>query len=444
MALYRLTRGVAVALLLFGALGVLHAQEFSSSNFTVENPILAPGGYSTSTNFSLIGAVSQIAIGTSTSATKNLFGGFLYFPFVTTPAVSATPGDTQVSLTWTSAQSGVGWNIGGYAVGQSPTTGGPYTFANVGNVLSSTVSPLTNGTTYYFVIRVLDGIGNVIATSTEVSAMPVASSNPGGGGSSGGGFGGGGGGGSSGYGSTGVVFTGRAYPLSKVKILKDGQLAVSTVAGPDSMFKAILSGISPGGFTFSVYGEDSKGVQSSPFTFPVTLTQGVTTEIGGIFIAPTISVDKSEVKQGDTITVFGQGPQNADVMITVNSAQQFILKQRSDGAGVYLLNFDTSPLDLGNHSTKSKSIVGGEISSFSNTIGFLVGDKNVAATTKSVVRKGDLNGDGMVNLIDFSIAAYWYKRSLSNSFGQIEKSALNGDNRVDLIDFSIMAYNWTG
>src|SRR5690348_15630272 len=128
-----------LALLILGSVlfvtPVIHAQQFSATDFTVSNPVIFPGGFATSSSFSLTGVISQFAIGTSTSLTKNLFGGFLYFPFVSTPIISATPGDTQVSLTWTSADASVGWAVGSYSVGQSTTSGGPYSFSNVGNVL---------------------------------------------------------------------------------------------------------------------------------------------------------------------------------------------------------------------------------------------------------------------------------------------------------------------
>ena len=58
--------------------------------------------------------------------------------------------------------------------------------------------------------------------------------------------------------------------------------------------------------------------------------------------------------------------------------------------------------------------------------------------------KGDLNGDCRVNLVDFSIAAYWYTRTLSSDFALKEQEQLNGDSKISLIDFSIMAYYWTG
>lgn len=59
-------------------------------------------------------------------------------------------------------------------------------------------------------------------------------------------------------------------------------------------------------------------------------------------------------------------------------------------------------------------------------------------------RKGDLNDDCNVDLVDFSIAAYWYKKPLSERFRAIEAQKLSGDGEVTLKDFSIMAYWWTG
>jgi hypothetical protein len=53
--------------------------------------------------------------------------------------------------------------------------------------------------------------------------------------------------------------------------------------------------------------------------------------------------------------------------------------------------------------------------------------------------RGDLNNDCKVNLIDFSIMAYWYKKPAPPMTVD-----LNGDHVVSLVDFSILAYNWTG
>ncbi len=265
--------------------------------------------------------------------------------------------------------------------------------------------------------------------------------------SSGGGGGGGGGGGSS-VPQTNVVLSGRAYPLSRISILKDGQLVLTTIAGPDSKFNGTVSGLSTGDYLFSVYGEDTNGITSSPFTFPIFISSGVTTSIGGIFIAPTIALDKSQVKKGDTISIFGQTTPNSEVTININSEPEFFVAEQADNDGVYLLNFNSAPLALGSHTAKSKAQVENEISPFGTSLGFLVGNTNVFNDPLNpqtpVFRKGDLNSDTRVNLIDFSIAAFWYKRTLSQAFASVEVDRLNGDGKVDLVDFSIMAYYWTG
>ena len=273
--------------------------------------------------------------------------------------------------------------------------------------------------------------------TVSVTAKVLA---PGGGGGGGGGGGSGGGGG---YPNAGVFFSGRAYPLSKVSILKDGQLALSTIAGPDSNFSATLSNLSSGNYTFSVYGEDKNGLRSSSFTFQIYVTSGVTTSITGIFIAPTIALDKKEVKRGDNLVIFGQSASLSHIMISINSAQEIFKSVDSDANGVYLENFDTSVLDRGSHSAKSKTLIYNEISPYSDTVAFAVGDANIPIDVAKLT-KCDLNGDNRCNLVDFSIAAFWYKRALSPEFAIKEKEHLNGDGKIDLVDFSIMAFYWTG
>ncbi|MES2216455.1 MAG: dockerin type I repeat-containing protein [Patescibacteria group bacterium] len=420
-----------------------HAQQYSSSNYTVEDPVMSfPGGYSTSPSFGLSSVISQMSIGSSTAASFKDFAGFLYFPFVSTPAVSATAGSAQVALTWTSADASGGWAVSGYNVGQATVSGGPYTFASVGNVLSSTRTGLANGTAYYFVVQVVDALGNTIATSTQVSATPVAST---GGTNNSGGGGGGGGGGNPGAGfetgaGSGVVrFSGRAYPGSKVTLLKDAQVVLTSQAGPDSNFDLSLMGLSAGTYSFSLYSSDTSARRSTPITIPVTLSTGAATHISGLFLSPTISVDKAEVKKGDDIAIFGQSVGASEVTIQVNSDQPYFAKAKADGGGVYLYNFDTTPLEMGNHSTKSKSATSTEISPYSAAVGFIVGTKNVKAEIPKSSSRTDFNGNGKVNLVDFSILLYWYKKSSPPA-----AQDLNHDSKVDLVDFSILAYEWTG
>jgi len=260
--------------------------------------------------------------------------------------------------------------------------------------------------------------------------------------------GGGGGGGNSGFTIipvTSVKMIGRAYPLRPVTLLKDGQIALETIAGPDAYFEVTLSGIAAGNYTFSLYSTDQHGNRSTLFTFPAYITSGASTVISGIFLAPTIDVDKEQVKRGDNLVIFGQSIPNSEVIISVHSNEEMFVNADADTDGVYLYNLNTTILEHGAHETKSRAEYQGEASPFSNLVRFTVGDRTVLKDGNSCSDlPSDLNCDGRVNLVDYSIAAYWYRRSLSAEFTLTESAQLNGDGKVDLVDFSIMAYYWTG
>jgi hypothetical protein len=259
--------------------------------------------------------------------------------------------------------------------------------------------------------------------------------------------GGGGGGGGGGYvppSVTSVIFSGRAYPKSTVTLLKDAQIAATTVAGADANFQISISGLSGGNYIFSVYSEDKAGRRSSLLTFQVSVTQGATTSVTGVFVAPTIAVDKSAVKRGDNIAIFGQSTPQSDITIVVNSEEEFFSKTISDKDGIYLYNFDTTVLEYGSHNTKSKASIGNQlVSGFSYLVNFKVGTETIIKEeqekNKQEFLEGNLNDDDRVNLVDFSIMAYWYNRS-----SPPDNVDLNNDHKIDLVDFSIMAYYWTG
>src|SRR3989338_2316522 len=82
---------------------------------------------------------------------------------------TATPGNAQVSLSW-SAVSGAS----GYKVYRRVVSTAYATATDVGSVTSRTVTGLTNGTLYYFVVAAYNAAGQSVY-SNELSAAPVAS-----------------------------------------------------------------------------------------------------------------------------------------------------------------------------------------------------------------------------------------------------------------------------
>ena len=298
-----------------------------------------------------------------------------------------------------------------------------------------------------------------VSTSTNVfitaqvcpsSGCPTTGTGTGTGGTGGSSPGGGGGGGGSSSSSststatgipTTVNFSGMGYPSSKVVILQDGVQVITTTCDPNANFSASLTGLAPGSYTFSIYTTDSTGLHSVSFSFPVSITAGATVNIGGIILAPTIDVDKSEVKQGDNEAIFGFSVPNSTVNIAVHSDEAHLVTTTASASGAYLYNFDTTPLELGTHNAQSHAILTDLVSADTDPVSFIVGDEDfakVASTCGSLV--GDINCDGKVNLVDFSIMAYWYK----NGGTPPANVDLNNDGKINLIDFSILAYHWTG
>lgn len=150
---------------------LLFAQDLTSTNFIIRDPLVGTGGsFGTSTNFQAFGSGDMTMIGTGSSASFEGRYGFLYYPYAVSGTLSAVLNGQDVDLTWGASTSGLGWNISGYNVGISTTSGSGYSFTNVGNVITYTYENLTPGT-YYFVVQTLDTFGNIIATSNEDSVV---------------------------------------------------------------------------------------------------------------------------------------------------------------------------------------------------------------------------------------------------------------------------------
>lgn len=428
---------IVLAVFLFSFFSLAKAS-FTSTSFELENPSTSviSGGQSSSSSFQYLSATGQINQGQSTSTTFSQNAGFLYFPTATSPVVTVTPGDGQVTLVWT-ASTGIFANITSYSVGVSTSSGGVFTYTDVGNVTTSVRTGLTNSTLYYFKIRSF-AADLYLSESAEVTATPVSATTPTPGPTNGGGPGP--------SSQAKINFSGRAYPNSSVTLLKDGQIIATTFSASDASFNVELNNVATGSYVFGVYSADKDGVRSPLQSFPITITSNVTINVAGIFIAPTISGDKAQVKQGDNITFFGQSVPESEVTISVHSNKELFKKVKSDKNGVYLQTVDTSPLEIGKHNAKSKVAYETQISAYSNGFDFLVGNETVDVDKNNKCpAKGDVNNDCKVNLVDFSIVAFWYKKpSLSAQVVLFEKNNLNSDGKINLVDFSILAYYWTG
>jgi hypothetical protein len=250
--------------------------------------------------------------------------------------------------------------------------------------------------------------------------------------------GGGGGGGGGVYVSppteTIVVLQGKAYPLAKITILKDGEVAQITSADINANFKTEIKNISAGIWNFSLWAEDNKGRRSITISFTVTILEGKTTTISNIFIPPTIELEKNKVAKGETLNIFGQTAPESQISIHVESPEEIIKTTKAKKTGDWDYSLDTSPLEEGMHTTRAKAeSPEGLKSAFSSVLAFYVGKYKAG----EICPRADFNKDGRTNLIDFSILLSWW--------GKYNPCVdMNGDGIVNLPDFSILLYYWTG
>jgi len=234
---------------------------------------------------------------------------------------------------------------------------------------------------------------------------------------------------------TKVVFEGRAYPGAFLAILKNGVVAATFFAESSGLFEKELTGISGGVYTFGIWAEDTEGRKSVTLSFTVSILEGMTTTISGIFISPTIELLPTQVEKGEKVNIFGQVFPESKVNIFVSS-KEVVKETLADEKGNWVYKLDTGPVDEGEHEARAKALYGdGEQSPFSQTLSFLVLKKGAL-----ICKGADLNFDGKVNIIDFSILLYfWGQTKPGNPCADI-----NFDGLVNITDFSIMMYWWTG
>lgn len=245
-----------------------------------------------------------------------------------------------------------------------------------------------------------------------------------------------------------IVLQGKTAPDASVKILKDSVLMAIIVADASGNFSYIAGGLSSGDYRFSLYFDDKFSTRSASIDVQATVTTGQSITTDAVLLPVTIGTDKSQVKRGDDIQISGMTAPNATVFITVTSGdgqKNFIYPVTAGSDGRYFLRLGTGALNYSTYKVSAYATLGALKSKNSLITQFKVGEiTEIIPPGKKCPLKGDVNFDCRVNLVDFSITAYWFSRKISPGFLVLEKERLSGDGNITLIDFSILAYYWTG
>jgi hypothetical protein len=314
---------------------------------------------------------------------------------------------------------------------------------------SSTATTTGNGGT---------GTGTSTGTSTCTGPSCVGTGTGSGGGTSGGGSGNGpnggegpgsGGGGSGGESNPGtklaqaaVHIDGWAYPGASVSFLRDGVLVTSSAAGGGGEFNNLMEGLDRGSYNFAIYAVDSKGVRSATFATTLWLQSNTLSNLANIMLPPTLAVANNSVDPGTPLSVTGYTAPGARITTWIRpklaqvSTGDVIATTTASANGAWAVTIPTVGLPQGTYELVAQGAMpNGLVESDKSArktigLGVTVSDD----TCKSI---GDLNCDGLVNLVDFSILLFnWNTASTV--------ADINNDGTVSLPDFSIMLYNWTG
>lgn len=235
-----------------------------------------------------------------------------------------------------------------------------------------------------------------------------------------------------------VVISGFAYPRADVIINVDGNRAGTTRAGNDGAYEITLDEIARGVYTFGIFARGSNAIDSSIFNTSFTVSGARTSGLSNINIPPSILVQPDPVDPGTPATISGFSLPNSAVTIeygrTGTAPQSQITT--SDGNGRWTLALQTTGFTTGTYEVRAKAEqTDGIKTNFSQSKFFGVGQE------ADLPINADLNRDGKVNLVDFSILLFWW----NSDGGTSDPSAdINQDNRVNLTDFSILLFNWTG
>ena len=280
--------------------------------------------------------------------------------------------------------------------------------------------------------------GNNISRDFCSAICKIEPAGSGGGGSSGGGSGGGGGQ-KKDLGTTVVNITGKAYPSRTINFLLDGSSIGSVQSNNTGTFE-FSTKASPGTATLGIWALDIFGTKSITLSNTFDVTQGAVTNLNDLLLPPSIKVSQTNFNPGDILTVTGQSVPNATINLYIDkNSTSVVASGQSDGNGSWTILFNTKDLSANTHVLRARSLTGTPPLQIQSGLSSSV--QLSAGVAGKITTSSDLNRDGKINLIDFSILIFWWQTTGGNSDPAAD---INGNGKVSLEDFSILLFNWTG
>ncbi|MBI5037722.1 MAG: hypothetical protein HZC01_03420 [Candidatus Kerfeldbacteria bacterium] len=238
-----------------------------------------------------------------------------------------------------------------------------------------------------------------------------------------------------------IQFSGLAYPSGAVTVRQDGVILTTTTADSAASFST-SSIVTSGAHTYALTAVDSQNRTGSATSYTLNLSQGATVTVSNIFLGPTVAVSASSITADQSVNSLGITAPNSTVTVYVTSSytgggsdsREFQVV--ADGSGIWTRQFTGTTLGVGSHVVRARATSSSLTSSYSNSLVIAVDQANPCATSTP----GDINCDGSVDLVDFSILLYYWNTTNPAQ----ARTDINGDTTVNVVDFSILLYYWTG
>lgn len=247
---------------------------------------------------------------------------------------------------------------------------------------------------------------------------------------------GGGGGGGDIPSQTSITFSGYAYPGALVIATQVNKLSTQTTANSDGSFFLTLPATASTSSSLILEARDTQGRQSPFLVYTLYVRDAYITQVQNIIFPPTIYTNSFELGIKDTLSIAGFTQPFRIVEGAIRSfAQEKSVQGKADEGGWYTITTAISDLQKGQYTIYTTTKESGRLS---RGVPLLIREAfiNKSDTTANLI--GDCNFDEKVDLVDFSIFAFWYKKPKPPACVDI-----NHDGQVTIIDFSILAYYWT-
>lgn len=285
---------------------------------------------------------------------------------------------------------------------------------------SMIISSLSTNTTYFFAIKTSDEVpntsllSNVPSLATLPGDAPPSTSSGGGGG------------------PRIVTFSGQAYPGSTIEVLRKSFQDNLYIQIPTESTKILEDGsftithISNVGddYFFALRVQDKDGRSTGVLTFDTPLIEYIFDK-KNILVPPTIGFEKSIVAKNDSIKIMGYAAPNNVVELELDESKYKEIKVNQ--SGFWSTDIDARYLSYGEHHGRARQTdAKGKVSSFGVTRIFKI--------SRLPVSSADLNSDGIVNVIDWSI--FFFRWGSDKEELKLQND-INGDGKINIFDFSI-------